>query len=170
MAKHDYQKGGMPYPFAAVPLDILRSPEYIGLGDAAKALMLDLCEQYTGGNNGRLTPSWTAMQRRGWKSKETLSKAKNALLETSFCIQTRKGKPPQTAGWVGFTWWKINYDRTMDIDPKAWPYLNFMTVDKARIDPNVGREKLNPVVRKPYRLDFSGGTKTVPMEREEIAL
>ncbi|CAM5188407.1 hypothetical protein CDEN61S_01666 [Castellaniella denitrificans] len=169
MAKRDYQKGGTPYPFAAVPLDILRSPEYIGLGDAAKALMLDLCEQYTGGNNGRLTPSWTAMQRRGWGGQHKLIRAKRELLATSFCVLTRKGRPPQTAEWVGFTWWRINYDRTMEIDPKAWPYLNFMTVDKARIDPNVGREKLNPVVPKQHRLNSSGSAKTAPIRLVELA-
>lgn len=169
MAKRDYQKGDLRYQFAAIPLAVLRSAEFIGLSDAAKGLIFDLVEQYTGGNNGRLTPSWTAMQRRGWGGKTKLAKAKRELLETSFCIQTRKGRPPQTAEWVGFTWWKINYDRTMEIDPKAWPYLNFMTVDAARIDPNQGREKLNPVVPKRYRCDFSSSAKTVPMELAESA-
>lgn len=170
MAKSDYRKGAIPYGFVAVPIAILRSPEYMALGDAAKGLLLDLMEQYTGGNNGRLTPSWTVMQRRGWAGKTKLHRAKNDLLETSFCIRTRKGKAPQTAEWVGFTWWKIDYHKTMEIDPRLWPYLNFLSVDKAKIDPNLGREKLNPVVPKQYRSDFSGGAKTVPIESLEEAL
>lgn len=168
MAKSDYKKGQIDYAFIAFPLAVLRHLEYMALGDAAKALLLDLCEQYTGGNNGRLTPSWYALQRRGWH-RHKLIRAKRELLSTSFCIMTRKGKPPQTAEWVGFTWWKINYDKTMEIDPKAWPYLNFMTVDQAKIDPNSGREKLNPVVPKQHRCRFSGSAKTAPMKLTEIA-
>jgi len=170
MAKHDYRKGAIPYSFVAVPVAVLRSPEYMALGDAAKGLLLDLVEQYTGGNNGRLTPSWAVMQRRGWGGQHKLINAKRELLSTSFCIRTRKGKAPQTAEWVGFTWWKIDYHRTMEIDPKLWPYLNFQSAERAKIDPNFGREKLNPVVPKQQRSTFSGTAKTATIESAEMAL
>lgn len=139
MSRRKYRKGDIQYKFIAIPTDVLGSQEYITLSASAKALLMDLCVQYTGGNNGRLTPSWTAMERRGWRSKGTLAKAKRELLETSFCIVTRKGKAPQTAEWIGFTWWKPNYHKTWEINPAKWPYLNFMTPDNARIDPNEGR-------------------------------
>lgn len=168
--RNNYRKGDIQYAFVSIPIAVLRHPEYIALPDAAKALMMDLCEQYTGGNNGRLTPAWTAMQRRGWRSRVTLIQAKKSLLNTAFCIQTRKGKAPQTAEWVGFTWWKINYHRTMEIDPALWPYLNFQSIDQARIDPNEGREKLSPVVQKLNRCGFSSGSETEPMKIAEGAL
>lgn len=168
MAKRDYRKGQTEYSFVAIPLDVLRSDEYVSLGDAAKGLMMDLCEQYSGGNNGRLTPSWTVMRRRGWHQHK-LIRAKRELLQTSFCIMTRKGKAPQTAEWIGFTWWRLNYHRTMEVDPARWPYLNFMAVSNARIDPNQGREKLIRGVPKQHRSDFSGSAKTAPIEPAETA-
>lgn len=163
MSKREYRKGALPYAFVGIPLPILRHPEYIGLADSAKALMMDLCEQYSGGNNGRLTTSFVALERRGWH-KNRLIRAKRQLLSASFCVLTRKGKAPQTAEWVGFTWWRLDYHRTMEIDPAKWPFLNFQTIDQARIDPNPGRDKLNPVVPKQHRYKSSGGAKTAPIE------
>jgi len=169
MSQARYRKGMLPFEFVPIPFAILRNPEYIALSDPAKALMLDLCEQYSGGNNGRLTPSFVVMSRRGWGGKHKLIKAKRELLTTSFCILTRKGRPPQTAEWVGFTWWRLDYHKTMEVNPKFWPYLNFQAVEQARIDPNIGREKLNPVVRKQYRPKLSGSANTAPIEQLRMA-
>lgn len=170
VARTKYRKGALPFEFVPIPFAILRHPEYIALSDRAKALMLDLCEQYSGGNNGRLTPSFTAMVRRGWGGKHKLIHAKRELLATSFCLLTRKGRPPQTAEWVGFTWWKIDYHKTMGIDPKLWPHLNFQTLEKSRIDPNYGREKLNPAVPKQHRCKSPGGVNTAPIGQSRIAI
>lgn len=170
MATRDYKKGAIPYLFVGIPFAVLRHPEYVTLSAAAKALLLDLCEQYSGGNNGRLTPSWKVMKRRGWPGQHKLIRAKRELLGASFCILTRKGKPPQTAEWVGFTWWKIDYQRTMEVDPRHWPYLNFQTITEACIDPNQGRGKLNPVVPSQHRYKFSGSAKTAPIEHTKVAL
>lgn len=140
MARSDYRKGALKFPFVVIPKDILMSAEWHALAPRAKVLVFDLMAQYTGKNNGRLCPSWQAMQRCGWNHEGTLIAAKRALLECSFAVLTRKGHPPRTAEWVGLTWWKLDFDKSMDIDPRNFPFLSFMKV--APSDPNTGRAEL----------------------------
>lgn len=168
MAKTDFRKGQLPFQFVPLPKDVLASPEYQGLPTSAKALMLDLMGQYTGKNNGRLCTAFEAMKRCGWTAPNTLTRAKRALLECPFAMLTRKGHPPRTAEWVGFTWWKLDWHESMDIGPRGFPYLNFVPVRS--IDPNEGRDaakKSDRVVQKLYRCDPISalrGTETVPMK------
>jgi hypothetical protein len=165
MAKRDHQKGSIPYQFAAMPMDVIRSPEWQALPHSARSLAIDLMAQYTGKNNGRLCPAFTVMERCGWTSKTTLIAAKRALLEAQFVVLTRKGHPPRTAEWIAFTWWQLNYEPSMDIDPKRFPYLSFVKL--SRIDPNEGRGPAPSVVRKLDRYtgkQAPGGTEIGPME------
>jgi hypothetical protein len=143
MSRNDYRKGALPFDFVPFPKAVLTSAEWCDLPSGARILAVDLAAQYTGKNNGRLTPAFEVMQRHGWVSKGTLIRAKKALLEASFVVPTRKGHAPRTAEWVGFTWWRLDFERSMDVDPKCFPYLNFQTVQSARIDPNRGRENAN---------------------------
>lgn len=141
MSKRDFKKGALPFQFVVLPRAVLESPEYRALPDSARSLLNDLLMQYTGKNNGRLSPSIIVMRRYGWTSSSKLVRAKSALLTCPWVLVTRKGKPPQTAEWVGVTWFKLDYDRDMDVDQKKWPYLNFLTIQACSIDPNQGREK-----------------------------
>ncbi|MGB7194889.1 MAG: hypothetical protein WBD81_15660 [Collimonas pratensis] len=150
MAKRDHAKGSLPYRFIAIPMDIIRSSEWNALPPNAVKLAIDLMSQYTGKNNGRLCPSFTVMKECGWKSSKTLVDAKRALLECSFVVLSRKGHPPSTAEWLAFTWWKLDYEKSMDVDPRHFPYLNFVKLVKADLNINVENplKKLNPVVQK----------------------
>jgi hypothetical protein len=121
-----YKKGQLPYEFVALPKAILLSEEWQSLAPSAMRLALDLMAQYTGKNNGRLCPAFTAMERHGWKSETTLIKAKRALLECSFVVHTRQGHAPHTTDWVAFTWWKLDWEKSMDIEPRGFPFLNFV--------------------------------------------
>ena len=164
MGKRDYRQGGLPYQFQVIPKDVLCMPQFHSLPSGAKALMLDLMAQYTGKNNGRLTTHFEVMQRVGWTSKSTLMRAKLALFEMPFAIMTRKGHAPRTAEWMGFTWWKLDWDKTMDLDPREFPHLNFMRMAR---DPNAGRHMAskNRIV-VPFR-DQSGANVAVhPLETE----
>ena len=165
MSKRSHTKGAIPYEFVAVPKEVIRSPEWQALPHSARALVMDLMAQYTGRNNGRLCPAFTVMERCGWASKTTLLAAKRALLEAPFAILTRKGHPPRTAEWIAFTWWQLNYEASMDIDPKRFPYLNFVKL--TRIDPNEGRGPAPSVVQNLDRYkekQASGGLEIGPME------
>lgn len=143
MAKRDYRKGAIKYPFIAFPKQVLASSEWRQLSHRGRSLLLDLCGQYTGKNNGRFCPSFEVMKRYGWGSKSNLARAKGELLDTSFVVLTRRGRAPRTAEWVGLTWWQLDYHESMEIAPTEWPYMNFVDLRDALIDPNIGRGKLN---------------------------
>lgn len=134
---------GIPYSFVALPKAVLHCEEFRRLSSSAKTLLLELASQYTGGNNGRLTPAWSVLQKTGWASNNTVLSAKKELLNCPFVVMTRKGHPPRTCEWIGFTWWKINWNKEMDIQPREFPYLNFLSIQSQSIDPNVGRTKHN---------------------------
>ena len=169
-----HKKGEIAYTFAAMPVEVLQSEEWQNLPPSAIKLAMDLVAQYTGGNNGRLCPAFEVMQRAGWASRTTLIAAKRALIECSFVIHTRQGKAPRTSDWVGFTWWKLNWEKSMDIEPKGWPHLNFMSVkpkDQGRSFPAPQK-----TLRGVQKLDRSspkqppGRTETGPMEASKTDL
>ncbi len=159
MAAKDYRKGGLPFGFVPIPKEVLKSTEFGTLTASAKALMLDLAAQYTGKNNGRLCPSFDVMQRCGWTSKHTLLRAKRALLECDFALQTRIGHPPRTAEWIGFTWWKLDWHESMEVSPRGWPYLNFVAA--LSVVPKQHHESPKQAV---------GSAKTAPMKAAAEAL
>jgi hypothetical protein len=77
--------------FFAIPTAVLDSPAFCGLTFKARALLLDLGAQFRGYNNGDLSASWSQMQARGWKSKQTLQRARAELLNAGLIEQTRQG-------------------------------------------------------------------------------
>lgn len=168
MAKSDYKRARLPYHFGVVPQEVLRSRGWIDLPPNAVKLAMALVAQYTGKNNGRLCPSVEALSNAGYSmSKRTAIDAKRALLECPWCLLTRQGCAPRTADWVGFTWWKLDYERSMNIGPRDFPYLNFVEMKLA--DPNTGRgpppktlqgvQKLHPTPPK----RAPGGAEITPL-------
>ncbi|ADU36938.1 hypothetical protein [Variovorax paradoxus] len=135
-----YKKGQLAYEFVAVPKAILLSPEWQALPPNAVRLALDLMVHYTGKNNGRLCPAFVVMQRQGWRSETTLIKAKRALLECSFVVHTRQGHAPHTTDWIAFTWWRLDWEKSMDIEPRGFPHLNFVKLSAP--------EKTHPALQK----------------------
>lgn len=109
------------YPFIAVPRGLITSPEWAALSHRSRVLAVDLMGLYSGKNNGRLCPGIEVMRRCGWTSRDQLNKAKAELLEMTWCIETRKGRPPRTPAWIGFTWWRLDFTPEMEIDPAHWP-------------------------------------------------
>lgn len=70
---------------------VIRSQSYGNLSAYAVKLLNDLLSQYYGSNNGDLSAPFSAMQKRGWKSKGTLNRAIKELLETGFIETSRQG-------------------------------------------------------------------------------
>lgn len=77
--------------FFRLPTEVLDSPNFCGLSFKARALLLDLGAQFRGGNNGDLAAPWSWMKARGWKSKDTLTRAIRELLVSGLIEQTRYG-------------------------------------------------------------------------------
>lgn len=78
-------------PFLALPRSLLDSPEYAALSAYAVKLLCDLGAQLRGHNNGDLCAAWSLMRARGWKSRDTLDRAKLELEEAGVIVRTRQG-------------------------------------------------------------------------------
>ena len=110
--------------FIALPLVLLESSSFIGLGAQAMKLLINLYSQYNGHNNGYLCCCFSAMQPYGWKSKDTLHKAKTELLQSGLIVETRKGGRPNRASYYAVTWYALdeqNGKTPLDISPKIFP-------------------------------------------------
>ncbi|RZI41507.1 hypothetical protein EGT07_18170 [Herbaspirillum sp. HC18] len=100
---------------------VLDSAAYIGLSTAGKSLLWDVAAQLRGDNNGHLHCAWCVMQKRGWKSENTLNRAKKELLQSQLLFETRKGARPNKAAWYAVTWLALDAIDGMDIAPAAFP-------------------------------------------------
>lgn len=80
-----------PGSFAALPHCLLETKVYIGLSAHAVKLLIDLLAQFKGFNNGDLCMAWSVMEKRGWKSRDTLNKARKELLDTELIVVSRYG-------------------------------------------------------------------------------
>jgi len=77
--------------FGMIPKTILDSREYAELSAPAAKLLLDMAGKYSGANNGDLSMPWSDMRTRGWKSKDTLERARKELLRAGFIEVSRQG-------------------------------------------------------------------------------
>lgn len=77
--------------FVQLPKRVINSEEFSKLPARAVKLLIDLLSQYNGFNNGDLCLAWKIMEKKGWKSRDTLSLARKDLLETGFIVVTRQG-------------------------------------------------------------------------------
>ena len=93
--------------FLGLPHAVLDCPAYIELPNAAKVLLVDIGRQFNGFNNGDLSCTLSLMQKRSWKSKSQLDKAKAVLLEKGFIALTREGGRNRCNLYC-LTWQKID--------------------------------------------------------------
>ncbi len=108
--------------FITVPLAVLNSAAYLGLGAHARMLLFDLAAQYRGDNNGDLCAAWKLMRPRGWKSEDTLNKAKRALLDSCLIVETRKGQRPNKCSLYALTWFALDEcGGKLDYGPAGFP-------------------------------------------------
>jgi hypothetical protein len=88
-----------------IPEYVLNSEQFRRLSYMAKALLLDIGAQFRGRNNGDLNATYSTMQKRNWKSKDSLAKTLRELLGARLLIKTRQGGRNQCClyalGWRG---------------------------------------------------------------------
>ena len=77
--------------FVNIPTAVINSPEWAELSLVERAFILDLMGSYSGYNNGDLSCAWKIMRSRGWRSRDTLNRARKATLERGFTMITRHG-------------------------------------------------------------------------------
>ena len=78
----------------------------------ARSLLINICLQYNGKNNGDLVACLSYLSKRGWKSKSTIKKHLDELLHYGFIICTQKGGincgAKQKPHLYALTWLQIN--------------------------------------------------------------
>lgn len=77
--------------FFKLPHAVMDSPSYRSLSGSAVKLLNDLGRQYRGHNNGDLSAAWKVLRMRGWKSRDTITRALAELLELGLIEKTRQG-------------------------------------------------------------------------------
>lgn len=114
------QKSSMP-SFVGFPHVLLHHPNFLSLSGNAVKLLTMIAAQYKGTNNGDFQAGWKYAQLRGWKSQDTLHRAKTELLEKGFIAETRKGSFPKTCSLYGITWRPLDPHPKFDIGPAGFP-------------------------------------------------
>ena len=84
-------------PFVGIPKAVLATDKYAQLSGWDVKLLLDIVSQYNGRNNGDLAAIWSdsetfqGMSSRGWRSKGTLYRSVQNLINAGFIQVTRRG-------------------------------------------------------------------------------
>lgn len=141
--------------FLAIPATVLNSQTYARLSAHAVKLLLDIGSQYRGDNNGDLIAAWKLMHLKGWKSEETLAKAKQQLLRAGFVIEMRKGYRPNVCSLYALTWQALDPSPKHDFEPAGFKF---------------GAWKANEPVQLVKLRVAAGGGKIVPLTTPVVAV
>jgi hypothetical protein len=117
MARAKFKGSKYSEPFVGIVRSVFESPAFIALSPYASKLLLELVSQYRGDNNGNLTVAWAIVSKRGWRSRTTLWRSKDELLQAGFVFVTRKGHFPSTCELLALTWFPL--DVSPKFDPEA---------------------------------------------------
>ena len=102
--------------FVRLPKAVLNSPKYYSLSGSAAKLLNQIAEQYNGHNNGDLQAAFNVMKHKGWKSENTLNRARKELLEAGLIVKTRQGRMPKVCSLFALTWVVIDENPSYKYD------------------------------------------------------
>lgn len=77
--------------FAQLPYSLFVNSHYYSLEISSRAILHGILMQYNGNNNGNLSASHSMAKQWGIKSKTTLAKGLNELINKRFIVKTRQG-------------------------------------------------------------------------------
>lgn len=133
--------------FAPMRVDVLRSEAWANTSAWGTRLIIDLAAQYRGNNNGDLCMTWSIMQKRGWKSKDTLNRVRKELLDKKWIVVTRQGAR-KVASLYALTFWAID-ECGGKLDPQICPRNKPKDCWKiGNTPPNIVEEQAKERVRK----------------------
>ena len=108
--------------YTPIPHAVLDSQAFTGASNRAKAMIFEFLRQHNGRNNGRMQATSSWLVGRGWRSKESISKAVAELVERSLLLLTKRGGLNAGPSWFALTWLPITDFSGLDIKPQAyWP-------------------------------------------------
>lgn len=97
-----------PGGYSALPWSVIDSKAYQTLSHPAKALLIELARQYVRNNNGRLLASSAYLAKRGWNSRDVITRAKVELINAQLIYETVMGHRPNKASWYAVTWYTLD--------------------------------------------------------------
>mgnify|MGYP001126271933 CR=1 FL=1 len=106
-------------PFFALPHSVLDSEAWKRCSPHARALLMELCRQHNGRNNGHLHLSRTWLAPRGWKRPITVNKLRDELIENQLILKTRHGGLNNGTHWFALTWLPITDFADFNLDVKG---------------------------------------------------
>lgn len=155
--------------FVALPWSVLDSPAYMALSHPAKALLLEIARQYVKDNNGRLLASIAYLKKRGWTSRDVITRAKRELMDAGLIHETAMGHRPNKASWYAITWYSLDridgYDAGAAESFRRGAYRENASlrpshgIDKPLIGPSGGQGESLP---RPSHGPIRGGFGTSP--------
>jgi hypothetical protein len=110
---------------------VMQSDDYRNLSGNAVKLLMALCYQYRGHSNGNLHAAWSVMKEQfGFRSPDTLHRAKEELINAGMIVQTRTPKflnPGGQCSLFALTWHNIDDcpGRRLEIQPTTRPFRDF---------------------------------------------
>ena len=130
--------------FVLIPHAVLENSSFINLRPRAVRLLLDVALQYNGRNNGDFTVAWGCMEKRGWSSKDTLSKAVQDLVKADLIVKTRTGRfmnPGARCDLYAITWKAIDEcpGKDLEVAPTATPPRKFSLERSKNPSPETGQ-------------------------------
>ena len=115
--------------FAGIPRRVIESDDYKSLSGSSVKLLVELCYQYRGKNNGDLTIAESLLLKRGFNSKTTIRKAAKELLEKNIIALTRQGRfinPGGVCSLYALTWESIDHCKgKLDVSSTKTPPRKF---------------------------------------------
>lgn len=136
--------------FLALPHIVIDCPEFAELSGNAVKLLIQLCFQYNGRNNGDFSAAFEPMKKRGWNSKTTLRKCLGELEEAGFIVKTREGRflnPGGQCALYAITWQPIDEipGKNLEVGPTSTPYRSFSPMLRDSPRPESGKGSVQKV-------------------------
>jgi len=128
---------------------VLDSVALMGASHTARSLLLELMRQHTGGNNGRLHLAQGWLRKRGWKSGDTIQRAKVELLDRGLIVQTKQGGLNVGPCLFALTWLPITNFIGLELRPSeyhkgAWHFMDKLPPVKNCEGSSVSRTGASP--------------------------
>ncbi len=113
----------------ALPRVVWEHPDYCNLSGAGAKLLMDLACQFNGRNNGDLQVAYSTLSKRGWRSRQTISRAVAELLNAELIVKTREGKftnPGGQCALYALAWVQIHdCEGKLEVPPTNKPPRQF---------------------------------------------
>lgn len=122
--------------YFGIPLTVMDSVAFMGASHTARSLLLEVLRQHNGRNNGHLHITMSWLRKRGWSSSDTVTRAKDELLERRLIVQTRQGGRTKPSLFA-VSWLHITNLTGLDIlpgdyRPGAYAWMNKLPMPKTR--------------------------------------